>query len=45
MSEVVSVLEGENSPQQISEGDDTLSVNIGGQYDAFSRVLEIDPIS
>jgi hypothetical protein len=45
MSEVVSVLEGENSPQQISEGGDTLSVNIGGQYDAFSRVLEIDPIS
>jgi hypothetical protein len=45
MSEVVSVLEGEQSPQQVSEGDDTLSVNIGGLYGAVSRVLEIDPIS
>ncbi|XP_011040214.1 PREDICTED: probable LRR receptor-like serine/threonine-protein kinase At1g53440 isoform X2 [Populus euphratica] len=45
MSEVVSVLEAEISPQQISEGDDTPSANSGGLYDAFSRVLEIDPIS
>ncbi|XP_061955060.1 probable LRR receptor-like serine/threonine-protein kinase At1g53430 isoform X3 [Populus nigra] len=45
MSEVVSILEGEISPQQISEGDDTPSVNIGGLYGVFSKVLEIDPIS
>ncbi|KAI5559914.1 hypothetical protein BDE02_16G010100 [Populus trichocarpa] len=45
ISEVVSVLEGEKSLQQISQGDDTLSANIGGMCGTCSRVLEIEPIS
>jgi hypothetical protein len=45
MSEVVSVLENEKRIDEISEGDDTPSTNIGGLCDAFSSVLEIDPIS
>ena len=45
MSEVVSVLEDEKRIDAISEGDDTPSTNIGGLCDAFSSVLEIDPIS
>jgi hypothetical protein len=44
ISEVVSVLEGEKSLQQISQGDDTLSANIGGMCGTCSRVLEIEPI-
>ncbi|XP_061955179.1 probable LRR receptor-like serine/threonine-protein kinase At1g53440 isoform X2 [Populus nigra] len=45
MSEVVSVLEGEKRIDEISEGDDTPSANIGGLCGACSRVLEIEPIS
>ena len=45
MSEVVSVLECEKSPQQISESNATLSVNIGGLYGTISRLMEIDLFS
>ncbi|XP_034891083.1 probable LRR receptor-like serine/threonine-protein kinase At1g53430 [Populus alba] len=45
ISEVVSVLEGEKRIDEISEGDDTPSANIGGLCGACSRVLEIEPIS
>ncbi|XP_073261463.1 probable LRR receptor-like serine/threonine-protein kinase At1g53440 isoform X1 [Populus alba] len=45
ISEVVSVLEGEKRIDEISEGDDTPSTNIGGLCGACSRVLEIEPIS
>ncbi|KAG6743535.1 hypothetical protein POTOM_052234 [Populus tomentosa] len=45
ISEVVSVLEGEKRIDEISEGDDTPSTNIGGLCGACSRVLEIEPTS
>ncbi|KAG6744526.1 hypothetical protein POTOM_051162 [Populus tomentosa] len=45
ISEVVSVLEGEKRIDEIFEGDDTPSTNIGGLCGACSRVLEIEPIS
>jgi hypothetical protein len=45
MSEVVSVLEGEKRIDEIFEGGDTPSANIGGLCGACSRVLEIEPIS